>query len=94
VVLRVLRPKEHAGAITLDNSVEIGKTPECDLVIEGDCYMSRRHVRIYRSDGQVLAEDLGSANGTFLRLVKPAVLQPGDELLIGTSVVQLEETSQ
>lgn len=69
----------------------IGKTPDCDLVVTDDEYLSRRHVRLTRKDGKVLLEDMGSANGTFMRVRRPVVLEPGDEILVGTSLFTLEK---
>lgn len=48
--------------------------------------VSRRHARILVSGGQVMLEDLGSKNGTFLRgkrLTSRAPLSDGDEILLG-----------
>ena len=69
----------------------IGKLDQCDLVIRGDDYVSRRHARLFQSDGMVLVEDTGSANGTFLRIGKPTLLEAGDEILIGTGIIQLQD---
>lgn len=72
----------------------IGKLDQCDLVIRGDDYISRRHARLFQSDGMVFVEDTGSANGTFLRIRKPTLLEAGDEILIGTGIVQLQDQSK
>ena len=72
----------------------IGKLTECDLVIADDDYVSRRHARLFRSDGMVYLEDMGSANGTFLRVRRPIVLEPGDEILVGTAMFQLEDCTR
>jgi pSer/pThr/pTyr-binding forkhead associated (FHA) protein len=42
--------------------------PDIDLTPDGgfEGGVSRRHARIYRQRGQLVVEDLGSANGTFL----------------------------
>jgi len=42
-------------------------------------------------------EDLNSSNGTFVNqneIVAPTLLSPGDELLIGTSVIQLRSANE
>jgi pSer/pThr/pTyr-binding forkhead associated (FHA) protein len=75
----------------MGEELTIGKAPECDLVVTDDEYLSRRHVRLIRSEGKVVLEDLGSANGTFLRVRRPVALEPGDEILIGTSLFTLEK---
>ena len=71
----------------------IGKLAECDLVIPDDDYVSRRHARLFRSDGMVFLEDTGSANGTFLRVRRPIVLESGDQILIGTKIFQFDDNA-
>lgn len=61
--------------------------PEIDLTDDGGLErgVSRRHAKITRRGNEVLVEDLGSINGTFLNRRKltpyfPQVLKSGDEL--------------
>jgi hypothetical protein len=68
----------------------IGKNADCSVTVPEDDYMSRRHAKITVKGDQILLEDLGSANGTFLRIRRPVVLDPGDEILAGTSLFRLE----
>ncbi len=56
---------------------------EGDLVFADDEFLSRRHASFRRQNEQVLLSDLGSSNGTFLRLTEPANLSEGDFLRIG-----------
>ena len=56
-----------------------------------DPYLSRRHARLMQRDGQVLLEDLGSANGTFVRIRRPIAIEAGDEILMGGSLLRLEK---
>jgi pSer/pThr/pTyr-binding forkhead associated (FHA) protein len=66
---------------------------EGDLVFPMDPFLSRQHARISAnlSGGsmQVRLEDLGSANGTFLRLRGRAQLLPGDTFRVGDQVLRL-----
>jgi DNA-binding NtrC family response regulator len=68
----------------------IGRSRTCDLVLE-DPSVSALHAEI--RVGVVLIElvDLGSHNGTFLngRRVEHVTLQPGDEIRLGSSVLEL-----
>ena len=68
----------------------IGKACECDVTILEDNFVSRRHARLFRSNGKLLAEDLDSSNGTCLRIRRPIVVEPGDELIVGKSVFRVE----
>ena len=72
------------------DELTIGKTTDCHLVVEDD-FVSRRHARVFRNDRMLMVEDLGSSNGTFLRVRQPIVLGPGDEILLGTTVLRLEQ---
>ena len=47
-------------------SVSIGRTAPCELVISDDPDMSRRHARIFWSGSSWMLEDLESSNGTFM----------------------------
>lgn len=70
----------------------VGKDPDCDLSMPDDGYVSRRHARISRSEGMTYLEDLGSSNGTFLKVRRPIILEPGDEILLGTSVLRFDQS--
>ena len=60
------------------------------VTFPSDRYVSGRHARLeVRGDGIVLA-DLGSSNGTFVRLAGPAELAPGDQLLVGTQLLRVD----
>lgn len=74
-----------------DTDLTIGKGQDCDVRIDRDEYVSRKHARVYHSDEMIFLEDMGSSNGTFLRVRRPIILEPGDEILVGASVLQLEQ---
>jgi len=67
--------------------VDIGSR-EGDIVLGEDRYLSPRHARFFRQDGQWYLRDLGSVNGVFRRLREPAHLKDGDLLLLGLEVLQ------
>lgn len=59
-----------------------------------DLEISRQHARVVQRGGYHWIEDVGSSNGTFvngLRIFSPQVLQPGDEIRLGQTVLQVEE---
>ena len=69
----------------------LGRTPECDVQIMASS-VSRRHARIVITPQNVMLEDLGSLNGTFvadLRISGPVIIRPGDRLHIGKEPVRL-----
>jgi hypothetical protein len=53
--------------------------------------VSRKHATIAFTGGEVLIQDLGSTNGTFVNgeKVKRAALKDGDRVLIGTSILKV-----
>jgi hypothetical protein len=82
--------------VELTGPIEIGREQTAGLVVEDDL-VSRRHVRLTPADGGAVAEDLGSRNGTFINgeeIHAPTRLDPGDQLLVGVTVVQLRSAAQ
>jgi pSer/pThr/pTyr-binding forkhead associated (FHA) protein len=78
-------------SVRMETATTIGRGAECELRIE-DTYASQQHARIFGKNGGWYVEDLGSTNGTFVneqRLVAPAMLQPGDRVRVGTTVLEL-----
>lgn len=77
------------GIVYLQKELIIGSDPEqCDIVLK-DAKVSSRHARIFRRDGLICIEDLGSDTGTYLggmRLMSSNRLRSGDELMAGDSV--------
>ncbi len=72
--------------------VVIGRSRQCDIVID-DANVSRRHAEVRLQGGAWVLSDLGSTNGTVLggrRIEEPEVIEPGDEIEIGTSVITFE----
>src|SRR5688572_25287093 len=69
------------------DSVLIGRTPECDVVLY-DAGVSRRHCRIFSEGDGYIVEDMGSANGTKVNgaPVKTQPLSDGDKLTLGPVV--------
>jgi pSer/pThr/pTyr-binding forkhead associated (FHA) protein len=90
--LEVIEGPDAGKQIAVDRPIVIGRDPGSDLVLE-DGEVSSQHARVTPSpDGTATVEDLDSTNGTFVNqneLMGPAHLDPGDELLVGVSVLQL-----
>jgi DNA-binding winged helix-turn-helix (wHTH) protein len=69
-------------------TIRIGRAVDNDIVIASK-RVSREHAEVRRDGRQVLLEDLGSANGTYLndeRVLAPAELQDGDKIAVGDVV--------
>jgi pSer/pThr/pTyr-binding forkhead associated (FHA) protein len=69
--------------------VDIGSA-EGDVVLSEDRYLSQRHARFFRQEGQWYLRDLDSVNGVYRRLRKPAPLRDGDLVLLGLEVLEFD----
>jgi pSer/pThr/pTyr-binding forkhead associated (FHA) protein len=83
-------PGAGARAAVADGLV-IGRA-EADLVVDDD-EASRRHARVRLVADQVVLEDLGSTNGTWVngvRIDRPTPIDAGDVVRIGETTLALE----
>jgi hypothetical protein len=90
--LRILEPAAQKGrSYALADELTVGRAAGCQVTLE-DTYASQLHARVFTRDGQFYVEDLGSTNGTYLNRRKvsgPMVMQRGDKLQIGNTVMEL-----
>jgi serine/threonine protein kinase len=85
-------PMTHHTFVLHQDISTLGRTVGNDVVIQ-DATVSRHHARLFFHDGHWLIEDLQSANGTFVngtRVLRPTVLQHGDELRLGDDIMTFE----
>ncbi len=81
---------DGAAFLLPEGSTSIGRE-EGDLTFPDDGYVSGRHGRIeVGPDGRATYEDLGSSNGTFLRLTQETVVSEGDFLLVGSHLLRID----
>ena len=90
--LKFISGKYQGGEFPLLSGKEIvvGRSSELDMVLVEDM-VSRKHAKITSRSGQVVIQDLGSTNGTFVNgeKIKKTRLKDGDRILIGTSILKL-----
>ncbi len=75
------------------DQIVIGRSPNADITLE-DTFLSRKHVRLYRSGTTLVIEDLHSANGTWLngkKILSPVPAVNGDIVQISESTLVFEE---
>ncbi len=63
---------------------------EGDITFSDDEFMSRRHALFRQETDRLTLEDLGSSNGTFVRLRGPSPIVNGDVLRMGDQLLRLE----
>ncbi len=75
----------------VEDEVILGRSATGTVMVD-DPELSRRHARVYRDGDQLLIEDLGSSNGTYVndaRITGAQALQPGDTVTIGTTHIEV-----
>ena len=90
--LRFISGKYQGGEFPLrmDREIIVGRSSELDMVLVEDM-VSRKHAKITTTGDQIVIQDLGSTNGTFVNgeKIKKVRLKEGDRILIGTSIIKL-----
>lgn len=90
--LVVVEPAEAAGQrFALPEEATVGRAPGCQITVD-DTFASQLHARVFRAEGRVHVEDLGSTNGTLLngeRVGGPRPMATGDRLQVGGTVLEL-----
>ena len=71
-----------------ESGVQLGRE-RGDVLFPEDGYVSGLHCRITCEEGRVAITDLGSSNGSFIRLRAETELQSGDVLLMGQQLFRI-----
>jgi pSer/pThr/pTyr-binding forkhead associated (FHA) protein len=61
-----------------------------DVSFPHDGYVSSKHATISVNEGSFAVKDLGSANGTFVRINGQAAVSAGDLLLVGEQILRVD----
>jgi pSer/pThr/pTyr-binding forkhead associated (FHA) protein len=70
----------------------VGRAGGCGVPIPDDTFVSQLHARVFRREGEIFVEDLGSTNGTFLnkrKITSVAPLRKGDKLQVGKTTMEV-----
>ena len=90
--LRIIEPAaRQGGSYTLTEEITVGRGGGCGIVLADDSFVSTVHARVFRRDGTVYVEDLGSRNGTLLNgepVTNAAQLRRGDQVQFGQTVAE------
>lgn len=97
LALRFISGKYQGGEFPMvpNKEIVVGRSSDLDMVLVEDM-VSRKHARIAYEGDQIVIEDLGSTNGTFVNgeKIKKARLKEGDRVLIGTSILKVIASEQ
>jgi pSer/pThr/pTyr-binding forkhead associated (FHA) protein len=97
LTLEIVEGPGAGQQLVVDRPTVIGRSADADFTLP-DTQTSRRHARVSPGgDGSLVVEDLDSANGTFVNQNEvhgPARLDPGDELLIGVTLLEVRTGAQ
>jgi pSer/pThr/pTyr-binding forkhead associated (FHA) protein len=97
LILEIVEGPQAGRQLPLDSVLDVGREPGMPLQLDQDTEVSRRHARISVQGGAVVAEDLGSTNGTYVNdqpISSPRTLNPGDKVRIGLTVLELRTRQQ
>jgi hypothetical protein len=73
-----------------DSGAVIGRE-KGDVIFPRDKFMSGRHAHIYpREDGHFYLADLGSSNGTWIKIWERREMRPGDFMFLGQQLFRIE----
>jgi pSer/pThr/pTyr-binding forkhead associated (FHA) protein len=90
--LRIIEPPARQGeSYALADEITVGRGGGCGIVLADDSFVSTVHARVFRRDGTVYVEDLGSRNGTLLNgepVTQAAALRRGDQVQFGQTVAE------
>ncbi|HJO80272.1 MAG: FHA domain-containing protein [Acidimicrobiales bacterium] len=90
--LFVVEPESMNGrVINLCDDLILGRAAGCSVTIDDD-HVSQLHARIFHRSGQLVVEDLGSVNGTYMnrdRVTVPTVIGAGDRLQVGDTILEV-----
>jgi pSer/pThr/pTyr-binding forkhead associated (FHA) protein len=94
--LEIVEGLDAGRRVELTGPARIGRGPEATIQLL-DPQVSRAHASVVPDRTGAVVSDLGSSNGTFVnghQLFGPARLEPGDHLLVGSTVLELRTAAQ
>ena len=80
--------QETRSFLLRDDSVTVGREIG-DILFRDDGFVSGKHARFEKLEERVLLKDLGSSNGTYLRIRGEQELKHGDLVLMGQQLFRL-----
>lgn len=89
-LVQLLEGGVSGGAFPLKEGDNLLGRENGDITFPTDGFVSGRHAILNVAPDRVILRDLGSSNGTFLRLAAPIFVETGNQFLIGRQLVRVE----
>jgi hypothetical protein len=93
--LVVVSPPEQEGAeFPLADELTVGRAGGCGVLLGADTFVSQIHARVFRRDGDLYLEDIGSTNGTYLnkkKVTAPVTIRKGDKVQFGRTTMEVRK---
>ncbi len=91
--LVVVSPEAMKGhEFPVGHEMTVGRAGGCAIFLPADTFVSQLHARLFRRDGDIFVEDLGSTNGTFLngkKVSAPVSVRKGDRIQFGRTTLEV-----
>jgi FHA domain-containing protein len=97
LILEIVEGPGAGRQVPVDGVLDVGREPSLPLHLDEDGQVSRRHARFSLQGSDVVVEDLGSTNGTYVNeqpISLPRMLRPGDKVRVGLTVLELRTRQQ
>lgn len=89
-LVQLLEGGARGAAFPLKEGESLLGREQGDVSFPTDGFVSGRHASFKATAERLTVKDLGSSNGTFIRLSAPAFVENGDQFLIGRQLVRVE----
>ena len=84
-------PRVKSESLSMDRAETVVGRDRGDIKYPDDNYLSKKHARFFRDgQGRFCVEDMGTLNGTFLRLRAPFKLEHRDTIFVGRHAFRFE----
>lgn len=86
----VMGPNTDGSAFPLMGDEMVLGREQGDILFSDDGYVSGMHAKISFREGNFFLADLGSSNGTFIRIFRPRIIQSGTFVLMGQQLFRVD----
>src|SRR3954464_2189684 len=97
LILEIVEGPGAGKQVSVDGTLDAGREPSLPLHLDEDGQVSRRHARFSLQGSDVVVEDLGSTNGTYVNeqpISSPRTPRAGHKVRVGLTVLELRTRQQ